>query len=136
MAALAERKELDSKGEESINQDHDSEERGEMNGMSEGEDGMELQDLGTMALMDEVISADDRNTFASSDAIASGQAFIADFRLMDSTRLQYMDYQNRRVNQTQENSSSNETAVDVFQELRSRLQRRISVAARPLPDGR
>jgi hypothetical protein len=121
LAANSEKKELDNKkasdeaypNTESNNQDHDAEERGEVRGTSVGPEAIEVQELSDSAatIMQESEESRQTHTFTISDNIASGQAIIGEFFLVDSVRHQYSVYQKSR---NQQQPANNEEANSDF----------------------
>lgn len=119
---------------ESNNQDHDAEERGEIRGTSLGTDGIELQDLGgsdPAGVMQEVEPPAQSHTFALSDNIASGRALIGEFYLVDSARLIYRAYEDRRREQRETDARVAEGGLSAMNGLRQRLTEQLSSRVTP-----
>ncbi|KIW07086.1 uncharacterized protein PV09_01970 [Verruconis gallopava] len=106
LATFTEKKELDTKKSfhtsvEANNQDHDSEERGEIRGTSTEElESVELQEIGENSsrtvTRDSEARPRQKSRFAVSDNIATGQALIGEFYLLDNVRQVYRTYEERR----------------------------------------
>lgn len=143
LAAISEKQDLDSKkpNEESAqassngqanNQDHDAEERGELRGTSLGTDGIELQDLGSTELTAMLQDSPAQNhIFSMSDNIASGQAIIGDFYIMDSAKQMYREYENRRREQRETDARVAEGGLAAMHGLRQRISEQLSNRGTP-----
>jgi hypothetical protein len=141
LAATSERKELESKKEgashtasavESHNQDHDAEERGEIRGTTLGTNDIELDNLGdsrTATTMHESEPPIQNHTFALSDNIASGQAIIGDFYLVDSARSMYRAYEDRRREQSETDAQVADGGLAAMHGLRQRLTQQLQTRA-------
>lgn len=143
LAAISERNSLEAKkssettsstSTEPNNQDHDAEERGEVRGTSVGTDAIELQDLGgnrAATAMQESEELTQNHTFAISDNIASGQAVIGDFFLVDSARRMYRAYEDRRREQRETDARVAGGGLVAMHGLRQRLTERLSSRGTP-----
>jgi hypothetical protein len=147
LATIHEKNEMDAKktsGEsitatvnETNNQDHDAEERGEIRGTSMGSDGIELQDLDVSrvgSIMQEPGGSShstQNHTFSISDNIASGQAIIGDFFLIDSARRMYRAYEDRRREMRGTDVRGSESGLAAMHGLRQRLSEQLT--NRPAP---
>ena len=144
LATIHERNELDARKtpDESTtsttigtnNQDHDAEERGEVRGTSIGSDAIELQDLGDNRLgtaMQGPEGPAQNHTFAISDNIASGQAIIGDFLLLDSARRMYRAYEDRRRQMRETDARVAEGGLVAMHGLRQRLSEQLTNRAAP-----
>lgn len=141
LAVISERKELESKKEvasqitsivDSHNQDHDAEERGQVRGTTLGTDDIELDDLGdsrTATTMHESEPPVQNHTFALSDNIASGQAIIGDFHIVDSARSMYRAYEDRRREQNATDAQVADGGLAAMHGLRQRLTEQLQTRA-------
>jgi hypothetical protein len=144
LATMHERNEVDAKKSseqttvstvsDTNNQDHDAEERGEIRGTSMGPDAIELQDLGENRLgtaMQEPEETVQNHTFSISDNIASGQAIIGDFFVVDSARRMYRAYEDRRYEMRESDARVAEGGLAAMHGLRQRLSEQLANRAAP-----